>query len=190
MCVLLNQTGWVVAPSFLKPSQSPLIMPANLLWCASCSNKCDVTVQTAGRCCWGSFNERVWQHVRILAHICGLIINVRVTDSLKDDRFSPVYFFGFVLDRFYSIFTEISVLCTVRDVWEVLKSRKEAVWPSDGAPVVWWARLAGPSASLWMISKAVFSYYSWLLFFFFTWTAMSRLRSPDHIHMRGECVCW
>lgn len=49
-------------------------------------------------------------------------------------------------------------------MWDKQCTYGEAIWPIDTAPVAGWARLAGPSESLWVISKAVFSYYSLFCF--------------------------
>lgn len=69
----------------LQPFQSRLITPAHLLWCAFCSNKCDITVQTVSRSGRGTFNEGVWRPVTTLTHIRGLILNVSFNNNLGAD---------------------------------------------------------------------------------------------------------
>lgn len=58
---------------------------------------------------------------------------------------------------------------------------KRHIWCSGlthrSAPLAQWARLAGPSASLWRISKAVFSYYSLFLL----------LGQPWHSQITSTC---
>lgn len=176
-------------------------MLAHLLWSAFCSNKCDITVQTGSRSHWGSFNEGVWRHIKTHTHAPTHLrfnFKMRVCNSLKADGFSPLltrflnfcFFFGEggLVGRFHHFYWNLNSLHRnkgwVRVTSENKTNSTHMVKQSEPVPVARWARLAALSASLWMISKAVFSYYS----LFFARIAMSLLQRPIHMHINHKCA--